>query len=93
MIYMYVFNSIDSAYLHLYIDDMICLLIDIYCSILFSILLLRCKGNHLFCSHKLLTDFFPNKYYKNSYLPTYSVFYPSILPTYSIFIVIIIKNK
>ena len=56
MLYMYVFNSIDSAYLH--IDDMICLLIDIFCSILFSILLLRCKGNHLFCPRKLLTDFF-----------------------------------
>ena len=30
MIYMYVFNSIDSAYLHFHIDDIICLLIDIF---------------------------------------------------------------
>ena len=68
MIYMYVFNSIDSAYLHLHIDNMICLLIDIYCSILFSILLLCCKGNHLFCPRKLLTDFFQIIIIKCSYL-------------------------
>ena len=74
MLYMYVFNSIDSTYLHLHIDDMICLLIDIYCSILFSILLLRCKGNHLFCPHKLLTDFFQINIIKCSYLYLYCLY-------------------